>query len=633
MNYVFFHRPALVFSLASLTLLTSLEVPIFVTLFCVVLWVWKWLSDMQMVQALSRKTTTVLSLFYLSYIFLEYRNFWTQESSSALLVGLSSLKIMDYANRRDHLSVVLLGFLLLTLKPLYGFDLYWLPIQIVCMLSLWWALSQDPKKIPRRVLGMVFAVSLPITLLLFLIFPRIVLPWALSQSKGGSARMGFSSDLNPGQIAELATSTDLVFRVQFRDQNQLDPREMYWKGGLLSISEGLSWKTSTHNLRRSYSPIEEDQSVIPYEIILEPGAGNVVFTLDPTYSLKSPDGPVAEFKHFIWRSQATSNKSQRFFAKSQFGALDREWPTANDLQIGKLPPQTSQWIEETKQKYKDTSDRRRALHQLFKHPDFTYTLTPGVYDKEKAMDEFLFERRRGFCEHFAGAYATLSRALGIPARVVGGYQGAEYNALGEFWRVTQRQAHAWVEIWNGKNWERQDPTLWVARSEYSRMPAKSFFAWIDEATSAYEALNFRWTNFLIDFDQNAQKLALREWLSPILMTSVLILIVMFFFKLIKTSFFSSKNQLLKVRQNQLSLLVQQIKERIEDFEDRDLSHLPPLEILRAAEKSSKETSSFYSQVADLYDRAFYQEKTKDADLKSELQVLQKKWVEIQVLEK
>jgi len=98
--------------------------------------------------------------------------------------------------------------------------------------------------------------------------------------------------------------------------------------------------------------------------------------------------------------------------------------------------------------------------QFFRRQGFGYSLTPGEYHN---LDEFLFRGRVGFCEHYATSFATLMRLAGIPARVVVGYLGGEYNDLGHFFLVRQADAHAWCEIWLPENgWTRVDPTAAVA---------------------------------------------------------------------------------------------------------------------------------------------------------------------------
>ena len=161
---------------------------------------------------------------------------------------------------------------------------------------------------------------------------------------------------------------------------------------------------------------------------------------------------------------------------------------------------------------KDPESLLRALKEYYTTSDFTYTINPGVYGSND-LEEFLFDRKSGFCEHFAGSYATIARALGIPARVVVGFHGGEYNGFGNFWRVSTKDAHAWVEVYTSGFWHRIDPTAYAAPTRITRGATKYFqdinlagnilkslslkfnelYAWV-------ENLNYTWMTFLIEFD-------------------------------------------------------------------------------------------------------------------------------------
>jgi protein-glutamine gamma-glutamyltransferase len=633
-NYELFQRPALIFSLAALSLMTCLDVPLLVSLFCLILWVWKWLVAQNMVRQIPRKGTTILALFLFGFVLFQYRTIFIQEASGSLLVGLAAIKVMDYENRRDHLMLVLLGFLLLTLKPLFGMELLWLPVQLLCMFTLWWALSQDPRKIPRNQILLIFSTSLPIAFLLFLVFPRVVLPWAMSQSRfQGSGQLGFTTDLKPGQMAELASSSELVFRAVFPPSADFTAEDLYWKGALLETSEGLAWKGPISIPRSKDEFPDRPKNNMIYELIMEPAAGNYIFTLDPTIQMSSADIRPMELENYAWRRSGNISRSQRFIAQMSWAFQDTRAPRPKDLQFQPLTGKTKEWVEKVKAETSDLNARRRALRELFSASNFTYTLKPGPYNSSSAMDDFLFERRRGFCEHFAGSYATLARALGIPARVVSGYQGAEYNALGQFWRITQRNAHAWVEVWTDNRWLRVDPTLWAKTVEFSRVKEKSWAEMIDEGLDAYETLNYRWTTFLLDFDQKSQGLKVKEMMPTIFMIFVGALCLFFLFRLARSWILAPKNRQHRARQNQLTLLVQEIKQAEEEAVHKDLSHMPPLQVLAQAPSHLFGPAQFYAQVSHLYDRAFYQESIDEASLKKELTDLQRKWVEIQVLQK
>jgi hypothetical protein len=93
---------------------------------------------------------------------------------------------------------------------------------------------------------------------------------------------------------------------------------------------------------------------------------------------------------------------------------------------------------------------------------FVYTLNPPLY-RNNPIDQFLFENREGFCGHYASAFTQLMRLAGIPARMVIGFQGGEYNPLGDYFAIRNYDAHAWSEVWiEQQGWVRIDPTAAVA---------------------------------------------------------------------------------------------------------------------------------------------------------------------------
>ncbi|RTK99023.1 MAG: transglutaminase domain-containing protein, partial [Neisseriaceae bacterium] len=100
--------------------------------------------------------------------------------------------------------------------------------------------------------------------------------------------------------------------------------------------------------------------------------------------------------------------------------------------------------------------------RYFNRQQFFYTLQPPLLGSD-SVDDFLFNSRRGFCEHYASSFVFLMRAAGVPARVVTGYMGGELNPVGGYLIVRQSDAHAWAEVWLGNaGWQRVDPTAAVA---------------------------------------------------------------------------------------------------------------------------------------------------------------------------
>jgi transglutaminase-like putative cysteine protease len=170
----------------------------------------------------------------------------------------------------------------------------------------------------------------------------------------------------------------------------------------------------------------------------------------------------------------------------------------------------------------DAEYARRAL-DWFATNGLEYTLQPEPTGLD-SVDSVLFDTKRGFCGHFASAYATLMRAAGVPARVVTGYLGGEWNPIGGYFIVRQSDAHAWTEIWlENKGWTRIDPTAVVAperlRSNlYEVLGDASVpmqltlmrYAWIGQLARAWDGANQWWRDRVLDFNLRSQLNFLRH---------------------------------------------------------------------------------------------------------------------------
>jgi len=154
---------------------------------------------------------------------------------------------------------------------------------------------------------------------------------------------------------------------------------------------------------------------------------------------------------------------------------------------------------------------RRALAHFNTEP-FRYTLNPALLTRH-SVDEFLFDTREGFCEHYASAFTVMMRMLDIPARVVTGYQGGWYNEFGDYLLVRQSDAHAWSEVWlPGAGWTRVDPTAAVAPSRIERNAMDALdgrrhafdFAWVRQVRNGVDWLGRSWNDWVIAFDAARQ---------------------------------------------------------------------------------------------------------------------------------
>lgn len=444
------------------------------------------------------------------------------------MLALSALRLMDYETERDHKFVVLLGLLLVAAKSLFSLDLYWIVPTFFAFSGLWYSLLPASMRLRSKFLLKIFIYSIPGAVLMFFVFPRVVVPWAMSRGGASTGEVGFADDMNPGKVAELAESPNVAFRAQIVESSLKQTSELYWRGSVLNISHGLSWKPGRRALRiREKSDVSEDlKNFFSYQVALEPSAQTFLFVLDGTQRVQMDNNTVLAFEQSVFRALRPISKTTAYRAIWDASETTNSLATDEDLKIPPLKGKVFEWVEKVKNRQLSVQNRLKEVQNLFSKGDFIYTLKPGTYG-ENGLEELLFKRKKGFCEHFAGSYATLVRALGIPARVVLGYQGGRYNPLGDFWKVSQKDAHAWAEVFIDGVWQRVDPTGWVAPLRLT-IGAEEFFSLSEEDQVAFakninwrnsgddfslwkafthwaEDLNYQWTYFLIEFDSNSQE--------------------------------------------------------------------------------------------------------------------------------
>ncbi len=603
----------LLLSIFILLTVAAVDVPLWVSLFSWFLIILKMTSENFQLPALSRRLTTVLSLLFLLQIYLEFRTLLGQEPSTSLLMGLAAIKTVDYENSRDHKYLVILGFILLSMKPLFSLDVYWIPFLLCAFVGLWWSMLRPEQPKPLHFLGRLFVMSIPVALALFLIFPRFVFPWAMRANQN-RAQMGFSENLNPGSAAELVETDRLVFRARFDGATQPSVQNLYWRGAVLEQSKGLSWSNLPLERKQSAPKlISGPQTEINYDIYLEPGFQNYVFALETPERIFGPHLFIRGYEKSVYRLPFPTNKTVLYHGSSDLNARDTSNPNETDLQFPPLSQRVQEWVTEHREK--SETARLEELEKLFRKNKFIYTLTPGKYG-ENDLEEFLFDRRQGFCEHFAGSYATLARALGLPARVIVGFQGGTWNSFGQFWKVSTKDSHAWVEVFQNQSWQRIDPTAFAAplritlgASEYfqSLAPAQSFFENItlfkDQVLAFVENLNYSWTSFLLDFDTDFQK-ELVATMRTNLGWSILGLLLFALAIVGATKYFSRKSQVLHPYQ----LLLLDIMAWAQNHGVHRNPSDSPGSLLAKLSRTYPDFSKFTSEFGARYEETFYQEK-------------------------
>lgn len=624
MEKQFFQQRALAFSFICAMAMVALEVSPGMAFLAGGLVIWKWGVEKLNWLPLSRKVTGILSVVILGQVIFQYRTLIGQEPSYTFLLGLSGLRIMDYRNDRDHKFLVLLGFVLISIKALFSLDIYWILPSGLAFAGLWYSLLPDSFPQKGRVLAKIFALSLPGALILFFAFPRFVLPWAMSRGSN-YGQIGFSDELNPGRVAELAGTSNMVFRAKLSDLPIKDSQDLYWRGSVLTQSRGLSWRPGRPGLQMPKS----DFTGPTYEVALEPHSSNYIFTLDGTTGVQMETGTVMNLDSSVFRASRPIMATTAYRGAWKKDFADQQEPDEDFLKTPELKGRVLEWVTETKQAHATPNERIAALEKFYSQGDFVYTLSPGVYGVNE-LEAFLFYRKRGFCEHYAGSYATLARALGIPARVVIGYQGGKYNPVGEFWRVAQRDAHAWVEIYQNKKWQRVDPTAWVAplrmvigaedffnlsendqqtfaRNINWRPPNNGQSLLWDRMTFLVDDLNYRWTYFLVDFDRSAQQSFWSQLGTAKLQVALGLIFILSLCALLLRSLFRTKNLL-----SEEQLLFAQIQNwGIQQNLPRHADETPLQYLQRLSEKFPAR-ENLLTIIRDYYDQKIYAEKAPES---------------------
>jgi hypothetical protein len=383
--------------------------------------------------------------------------------------------------------------------------------------------------VPLRDAAVLILQALPLVLVLFFLFPRGSGGFRFILSRSFYGRTGMSDSLSPGSVASLALSNEVAFRVEFPEGGMPAPSGLYWRGGVFAKGDGLNWRAAnTDTLWRNPEPLTGKP--VHQRIVLQPHGDRWIFALDKP--VKAPRGTKLTPGNVLLAIQPVFNTFQYEVTSAPISGTAELQPLERKLCL-QFPKTVSPATLALAQSWtKDSADPRAVVArglQFFQKGKFHYSLTPGEYG-ENGLDEFLFRRRTGFCEHFAAAFATMMRVAGVPARVIVGYQGGEFNELGRYLVVRQSYAHAWCEVWvPGGGWERVDPTAVIA-PERVNMGFDSFIE-MREASGAgadvggigrlgmalrrrgilhnlqlaWETLGYEWDTHVAGFDEEAQR--------------------------------------------------------------------------------------------------------------------------------
>ena len=442
------------------------HISLWVTALCASVLIWRSYLTWQGQPLPGRWLLMMLTSLSMGCILIEYHTLFGREVGVTLLIVLATLKLMELRTRRDAMALIYLCCFILITRFFYSQSL---PTALTMLATLLviitvWVHLQVPACTFRtrfRIAVVLMLQAIPLMLVLFILFPRVQGPlWGLPQDAFASS--GLDDNMSPGSMGRLALSDEVAFRVSYQ---ALIPRrdQMYWRGPVLWHFDGTTWRRGIP-LPGIPPQLSDTGQELRYSVTLEPHNKRWLFLLDMPDTISIPASLTDDFRML---SKSPVSERIRYQAASYlvYRANLQESPRQlqRALQLpANLNPRTRKLAADWRTESADDAGVIRLALTNFNQQDFRYTLNPQPLGHD-GIDDFMFNTRQGFCEHYASAFVFLMRAAGIPARVVTGYQGGEYNAYGNYYIVRQSDAHAWAEVWlKDFGWKRIDPTAAIA---------------------------------------------------------------------------------------------------------------------------------------------------------------------------
>ena len=510
------------------------RLPVWLMVSCIVLAAWRWLAQLGKLRLPGKWSRSGLMVVLVAVYIATVQGRFTVETASSFFVLAVGLKWLETRSVRDFYVLLFILVYLSSVNFLFHQEIHWTVVNLAGVLVLFVGLQvlnapgiAGAARSGWKRLGLMFLKTLPVVVLLFVFFPRMEPLWSVPLVSG-EARTGISDSMTPGDISSLAQSDARAFRVTFGDD--IPPhRDRYWRGLFLDTLNGDTWRQSRNREFRRPGRVAVDGGVgqlqpEEYDVLLEPTDQTWAFALEGSEPVSDN---VTRNEEGLFRFDRPADSTVRYRmaltpeGDSSLNALQ------NPRQYLQLPasgnPRTRELAQTLKAQTSGPQELAVSILRRFREQQYFYTLRPPKMP-DNGIDALLFDSKRGFCAHYAGAMTFLLRAADIPARVVVGYQGGEPGAGNEYLIVRQYDAHAWVEAWMpGQGWTRFDPTAaisperiesglrdameeegsflendWTSPQRYGDM------AMVQWASLQLDKMNYQWQRWVVGYQGQSQ---------------------------------------------------------------------------------------------------------------------------------
>lgn len=492
----------------------------------------------------SKIKTTIVFLVLVAIVGQYGRDLFSTDAIVGVLIVGVALKLLEMKKKRDVLMVIYLCYFTVLAEFIYSQAIpvaIYMSLCVVIITSALMSTTQTEEfQRPVRTLklsSLVLLQSIPLMAFLFVLFPRIGPLWSVPlQSAAGVT--GLSDEMSPGDIGNLTRSGEVAFTVEFTDEVP-DYNQLYWRGITLDSFDGMQWTRGRNSFSqflgqnpRQVTPWFENIQYlgdpVNYNVIMEPTQQTWIYTLMVPQIV---DDRLMMRQDYQVETRRPISQRYRYDARAwldhavDLGMTDRNGFFMRNIRLPDEGNALSRaFADELYAEAGSDIEYINAVLDHIRNEEFFYTLSPSLLGADK-IDDFLFNTREGFCEHYASAFTFLMRAKGIPARVVLGYQGGEFNKYNGTLIVRQYDAHAWSEVWlEDRGWVRIDPTAAVApgRIEYgsqftfqedenflegevfSMLKYRGASALINDLVLRMEMIDYAWNRFVLNYDQGMQ---------------------------------------------------------------------------------------------------------------------------------
>ncbi|MBV9191608.1 MAG: DUF3488 domain-containing transglutaminase family protein [Betaproteobacteria bacterium] len=510
-------------SLAIVIVPHALRAPWWLTLLTLCLYGWRFYSMLTRAPLPSRWLVIAVAFIGMLGVWMEYRTLFGRQAGVLLLVLFSGLKLLESRHHRDGAVASFLGYFLIITNFLYTQSiptalLMCVGVFAITVTLIGYSAPNRPARDNLRTAGLLLAHAAPAALVLFVLFPRVNGPlWGLPQD-AYAGMTGLSDTMSPGNLSQLALSDAISFRATFDGEPPPQPLR-YWRGPVLWDFDGRTWSAGLSHLVNFQAPQGTGASY-RYSVTLEPHNRYWLFALETAASL--PDRSRMTFDGQVFSNTPVRNRLR--YDMVSIVNPDRD-PRENRSTLNRalrLPAdynkRTLALAEEWRRAGGTDADMLNRALDFLRRGGYAYTLEPPLLGTN-SVDEFLFDTKAGFCEHFSSAFTVLMRAAGVPARVVTGYQGGDLNPVDQIITVRQSDAHAWTEVFiEGRGWIRVDPTAAAIPTRIDSGLARALpqdqglpfmmrqdMEWLRDMRYRWEAIAHKWNVWVLGYNPERQR--------------------------------------------------------------------------------------------------------------------------------